>query len=85
MIKNQDVPIYPLQTVYGIMSEFPVFDFCPSDADGLLTDDGEDFITAPEERKQYYYDRIHRGKSWFYLDLAIDPNRRKAHYPSNSV
>ena len=28
-----------------------------------------------------YYDRDHRGKSWFLLDLAVDPVRRVPNYP----
>ena len=28
-----------------------------------------------------YYDREQRCKSWFLLDLAIDPDRRRTAYP----
>lgn len=30
-----------------------------------------------------YYDRDERKKSWFLLDLAIDPTRRLPLYPDN--
>lgn len=30
-----------------------------------------------------YYDRDERKKSWFLLDLAIDPTRRLPLYPEN--
>ena len=30
---------------------------------------------------QVIYDRNERKKSWFLIDLAIDPERRVPHYP----
>lgn len=76
MILNENEAYYPLRTVYGIRSEFDRAGFIPQGADRIITADGDTFDVNGTEHKFYYYDRTHRGKSWFILDLAIDGNRR---------
>jgi hypothetical protein len=76
MILHENEAYYPLRTVYGIRSEFDRDGFIPSGSDRLVTSDEDVVTVVGTEHKYYYYDRTHRGKSWFILDLAIDGNRR---------